>query len=108
MLERDVEIGKDLALRHQRDHLVDVRIGVDVVQAHPDAELAELAREIEEARLDLMATPRARRVLDVEPVGRGVLRDDEQFLDAGRDQPLRLAQHVGGRPRRRGRRAAAG
>ena len=47
MLERDVEIGQDLALGHQRDDLVDMRIGIDVVQPHPGAELAELAREVE-------------------------------------------------------------
>ena len=44
----------------------------------------------------LAAAPLARRVFDVEPVGGSVLRDDQQFLDAGRDQPFRLAQHVGG------------
>ena len=38
MLEGDVEVGEDLALRHQRQHVVDVRVGVDVVQAHPGAE----------------------------------------------------------------------
>ncbi len=44
VLERDVEIGQHLALGHQRDDLVDVRVGIDVVQPHPDAELAERAR----------------------------------------------------------------
>ena len=36
-------------------------------------------------------------VFDVEPVGGGVLGDDQQFLDACLDQLFRLAQHgVGG------------
>ena len=48
MLEGDVEIGKDLALGHQRDDVGDMRVGVDVVQAHPDAELAEFLGQIEE------------------------------------------------------------
>ena len=76
-----------------------MRIGIDVVQPHPDAELAELAREIEELRADLAAAPLAGGVFDIDAVGRGVLRDHQQFLDAGGDQPLGLAQHVGGRPR---------
>ena len=50
VLERDVEIGKDLALGHQRNDIVDVRVGVDVMQPHPDAEFAERAREIDEFR----------------------------------------------------------
>ena len=49
VLEGDVEIGQHLALGHQRDDLVDMRIGVDVVQPDPGAELAELAGEVEEA-----------------------------------------------------------
>jgi hypothetical protein len=52
VLERHVEIGQHLALGHQRDHVVDVRVRIDVVQAHPHAELAQrLAREVEDARL---------------------------------------------------------
>ncbi len=38
MLERDVEIGEDLSLGHQRNDVVHVRVGIDVVHAHPDAE----------------------------------------------------------------------
>ena len=49
VLERDVEIGQHLALGHQRDDLVHMRIGIDVMQPHPGAELAERARQIEEA-----------------------------------------------------------
>ena len=40
VLERHVEVGKDLALGHQRNDFVDVRIRIDVVQPHPHAELA--------------------------------------------------------------------
>ncbi len=42
----------------------------------------------------LLSAPRARRIAKIEAVSAGVLRDDEQLLDAGRDQPLRLAQHI--------------
>ena len=41
VLERHVEVRQQLALGHQRDHVVDVRVRIDVVQPHPDAELAE-------------------------------------------------------------------
>ena len=41
VLEGDVEVRQDLALGHQRNDVVDMRIGIDVVQAHPDAELAQ-------------------------------------------------------------------
>ena len=55
VLERHVEVGKDLALGHQRDHVVDVRIRIDVVQAHPDAELAERLAEVDDMRLQRLA-----------------------------------------------------
>ena len=73
MLEGNVEIGQDLALGHQRDDLVDMRIGIDVVQAHPGPELAELAGEVEEARPHLAIAPEARLILEVDAVGAGVL-----------------------------------
>jgi hypothetical protein len=41
VLEGHVEVGQDLALGHQRNQVVDAGIGIDVVQAHPEAELAQ-------------------------------------------------------------------
>lgn len=43
MLEWDVQIGKDQPFRHQRNHVVHVRVGVDVMQSHPGPDLAQLA-----------------------------------------------------------------
>ena len=55
--------------------------------------------KIDELGAHLAVAPFAGGVFDVEAVGRGVLRDHQQFLDAGFDQPLGLAQHVAGRAR---------
>ena len=52
MLERHVEIGQHLAFRHQRDQVVDVRIRIHVVQAHPRAELAERSAQVRHTRGD--------------------------------------------------------
>ena len=41
VLERNVEIGQHLSVGHQLDHLVDVRVRIDVVQPNPHAELAQ-------------------------------------------------------------------
>jgi hypothetical protein len=38
VLERHVQVGQHAAGGHQRQHLVDVRVRVDVVQPHPGAE----------------------------------------------------------------------
>ena len=92
MLEGDVEIGEDQPLGHQRDDLVDVRIGIDVVEPHPGAELAELAGEVGHVGADLAALPRPGGVPQVDAIGRGVLADHQQFLRARRDQLLGLAQ----------------
>ena len=97
VLERHVEVGQDLAFRHERDHFVDVRIGIDVVQPHPDAELAERARELGHARLQRPAAPEAGAVFDVHAVGARVLRDDEQLLHAGLHQVLGFLHHLADR-----------
>ena len=77
-----------------------MRVGVDVVHAHPGAEITQRAREIEKAGRERRAFPRALGVLDVEAVGAGVLADDQQFLDARFDEPLGLGHDVIGRPAR--------
>ena len=59
VLERDVEIGKYFPFGHQRDDLVDVRVGVDVMQPHPDAEFAQSGTEIDELRAQVFAAPLA-------------------------------------------------
>ncbi len=63
VLERHVDVGQHLARRHQFDDLVDMRIGIDVVQADPGAELAELARQVEEFCAHLALAPQARAYL---------------------------------------------
>ncbi len=62
VLERDVEIGQDQALRHQRDQVAHMRIGIDVVQPHPGPEAAQIARQIG----DVGAVPPVGRVLQVQ------------------------------------------
>ena len=37
VLEGDVEVGQHEAFRHQRDHRIDMGVGIDVVQPHPSA-----------------------------------------------------------------------
>ena len=74
-----------------------MRVGIDVVQADPGAELAERRGEVEEAGPHLALAPEARRVFEVDAVGAGVLRDDEDLLDARLHETLGLAQHVAGR-----------
>jgi hypothetical protein len=102
MLERHVEVRQHQPLRHQRHDVVDVWIGVHVVQPHPRAvrrgDLAELLHEVEHASLHRLAVPEAGAVPGVDTVGARVLADDEQFLHAGFEQALRFAEHVAHRP----------
>ena len=108
MLKGNVEIGQNLAFRHQRQHLVDMRIGVDVMQPHPDAELAEFAREIDEPRAHGAVLIRAFGVTQIAAIGAGVLRDDQQFLHARAHQFFGLAQNIRRRARDARARADAG
>ena len=77
-----------------------MRVGIDVVQPHPRAELAQRLRQLEKARFQRLAFPRALGVLDVETVGAGVLTDDEQLLDAGFHEAFGLEHDVCGRAAR--------
>jgi hypothetical protein len=48
VLERNVEVGEDDALGHERDELVHGGVWVDIVEADPGAEAAEFAGDIGE------------------------------------------------------------
>ncbi len=77
------------------------------MQANPGAELTQRMRKIQEACAQHLPLPPALGVFDVEAVGRGVLADDQQLLDAGLHQAFGLAHHLGhgrlaSRPRRLG------
>ena len=102
VLERDVEIRQDLALRHQRDHFVHMRIGIHVMQAHPRAppslfQLAHRRSQLGHAALERPAAPEAGAVFHVHAIGAGVLRDHQQFLHARVDQVLRFLHHIADR-----------
>ncbi len=94
MLERHVEVGQHIALGHQGNDLVHMRIGVDVMQPHPHVEFAQRARQLGHARLQRAPAPETGAVFDVDAVGRGVLRNHQQLLHPGLDQVLRLLQHL--------------
>ena len=72
MLKRDIEIGQDQALRHQGDQIANMRVGVDIMQPHPNAQLTQLLRQIGDMRADLPLG----RGFDIDTIGAGVLRDD--------------------------------
>ena len=90
VLERDIEVGKHAASRHQRHDLVYMGVGVDVMQPHPGAELAQLAGEVDEFGPHLAVPEGARCVAQVEAIGTGILRNDEKLFDASIYQPLGL------------------
>ncbi len=69
------------------------------MQAHPDAETAQCLAQLLQPRLDRLATPEGSAVLDVDAVGAGVLRDDQDFLDPSPCQVLGFGQHVTDRAR---------
>ena len=94
VLERHVEIGQNLAVGHQRNQIVDVRIRVDVVQPHPRAELAERRGKIGDACGDRPAAPLRLLVFHVDAVRARVLRDHEQLAHAGTHEALGLTEHV--------------
>ena len=99
MLERNVQIGRQQPFGHQRDHIINMRIGIDIMQPDPRgmavnrAQSAQFASQIGHMRTHLRALPFARFVSDVDAIGRGILTDHQQFFRPGRNQLFSLAQH---------------
>ena len=90
MLERYVQVRHKMigvpAVRHDRDHLVHMRIRVDIVKAHPGAEL----RRHPSKCLSQVGKPgphgppidKIRSILKINTVSRRVLRNHQQFTHA--------------------------
>jgi hypothetical protein len=104
MLERDVEIGQDLARArqgavrgHMLDHAVHMRIGIDVMESHPGAERTQFARQIGHVRAHRPVAVLALGMLQVDAVSACILGDNQKFLRPGRDQPFGLIHNPGGR-----------
>ena len=82
MLERYIEIGREKPISHQRDDIVDMGVGVDIVQPYPwpdairPSQSPEFAGEVGHMRAHFAAVERARLMTDIDPIGRGVLADD--------------------------------
>ena len=46
VLKRDIEIGQDAARRHQRNDLVDMGIGIDIMQPDPGTQASQAFGQI--------------------------------------------------------------
>ncbi len=97
MLQRDIQIRQNFAFRHQRDHVVNVRVRVDVVQTCPDAQLRQLFAQADHAGFHRLAVVEAGAVLHVHAVGRGVLGDHQQLFHARIRQTFGFGQHFANR-----------
>jgi len=101
VLERHVEVRQHAAARHQGNHFVHGWVWIDVMQAHPRAEglgqVAQRLHQLQHARLHGPAVEEASAVSHVDAVGRRVLADHQQFLDAALEQRPCLLQHVADR-----------
>ena len=73
------------------------------MQPHPSAvRLGNLAQRLDQLQhpgLDRFAIPKTGAVFDIHAVSRGVLADDQQFLDAAGKQRAGFIEHVADRPR---------
>ncbi len=73
------------------------------MQPHPGAvrppERVELACKFGHPRLDRTTLPESGAIPDVDAVGARVLRDHQQFPDAGDEEPLGFRHHFAERPR---------
>src|SRR5690606_11580046 len=98
VLERNIQVRQDVAGGHHRNDLVHVRIGIDVVQAHPGTQLPERLTQLQHAGFHWHTLPEAGLVLAIHTVGAGVLADHQQLLYTRLHQPFRLIEHVAHRP----------
>lgn len=83
MLKRNIQIRQNFAFCHQFHHLINLRIGVNIMQTDPHSEFTQFARQIDETCLDrLTLIGKVDLVAAVNTVGRSVLANDHEFTHA--------------------------
>ncbi|MNC21686.1 hypothetical protein D3C75_696700 [compost metagenome] len=68
MLQWDIQIWQDLAFRHQWNHIIHVRIRVNVVQTCPDAEFSQLFTQANHAGFHRLTIVETGAVLNVHAI----------------------------------------
>ena len=94
MLKWHIQIGQHFALRHERNNLIDMGVWVNIMQTHPDTQLAQFLDQLGHARFNWPTIDKAGLVFQVNPVSTGVLRNDQQLLDTRLDQVFGLAYYL--------------
>ena len=105
MLERDVEIRQQTAARgvvgHQCNHVIHMRVRINVVQPHPCAvlggEISQRTRELSHLRAYRAPMPETGPIPNIDAIRARVLRDHEQLLHAGLQQSFGFDEHVADR-----------
>ena len=97
MLKRDIQIGQNFTLGHQRNDLVHVGVRVDVVQADPDAKLPQGLTQFLHAAFERPAIPEAGTVFDINSIGTGILGDHQQLTYTRPGQAFGFFHHVADR-----------
>ena len=97
MLEGHIQIGQYAPLGHERNDLIDARVGVDIVQPHPGPEFAQRSGQLEHPGTQRTPAPESGSVTDVNPVSTRILRDHQQLTHARAHQILGLGHHIANR-----------
>ena len=79
VLKRNIQVRQNPGISHHGNYLIDMWVGVDIVQAHPDTETAKCVAQFFHARPDWPSTPEIQFVFHVNAVGRGILGNDQQI-----------------------------
>ena len=98
MLKRDVQVGQHQALGHEWQDVIHMRVWVDIMQPHPDAELAEFLHQFGHVCLDGPAIHEIGAVPKIHPIGAGVLGDDQNLFHARFHEGLGLSHHLANGP----------
>ena len=93
VLEGDIQVRQQFSLGHEWNDLVDMRVGVNIVQPDPHAEFSQPFGQAFEITGHQPVAPEITAVLQIHAICGGILRYHQQFPDAGRNQLFSLAQN---------------
>ena len=103
MLERHIQIRHDTAIVHQFQQIIDMRIGINIVQAYPciifSRQLAKLPCQIRNMRFDRASLPEPCPEPDIQTIRTSILRDDQQLFHTRGKEHFSLIEYLADRIR---------
>lgn len=99
MMEGNIKIRKDIEIGNKRNELIEVRVGIEVMNKKKKENIEKLKREVEKISKKSEVMKNGLMIIDIEEIGDSIMRDEENLIKKRMKKFLRLEKKLVDRKR---------